>query len=123
MPFRIDLDQLVALIGATVENARNLHSSARLLLANNQFAQSVALCVLALEEIGKAMICDALASAPQGSDRAVLFDKKRSNHATKLSYLDLWPLFLKVFHGFRCLPTNAALTLAVSSGAEPRAIG
>ena len=44
------------------------------------------------------MICDALAAAPQGSDRAVLFDKKRSNHATKLSYLDLWPLFLKVFH-------------------------
>jgi AbiV family abortive infection protein len=98
MSFRIDLDQLVSLMDATIENARNLHSSARLLLANNQFAPSVALCVLALEEIGKAMICDALAMAPQGSDRAVLFDKKRSNHATKLSYLDLWPLFLKVFH-------------------------
>src|SRR5215467_7109849 len=98
MSFRVNLDQLVALLDATILNAQALPSSARLLLANKQFAPSVALCVLALEEIGKAMICDGLATALRGSDRSDLFEKKHSSHATKLSYLDLWPIFLSIFH-------------------------
>jgi AbiV family abortive infection protein len=96
MTFRIKLDQVIDLMDACIQNAEALHGASESLLASGHVPGSAALSILALEELGKSIICDGLAVARQGSGKAQRFDRKRADHQTKLLYVDHLHLFLQV---------------------------
>jgi AbiV family abortive infection protein len=84
-----DLDELVTLIQASLRNAGELLSDARLLLAADRAPRAHALATLAFEEIGKAFICilAVVPSAPLFGIRSEGdFWKAWNSHTDKLAW-------------------------------------
>lgn len=75
-------------------NALDLVKSSKLLLDNSLHAQALSLSVLALEELGKLYCIDGILYARSDGYKSDAFAKSLKSHYSKLSALELFPLFI-----------------------------
>ena len=93
--FVLAVKEIATGIQLCIDNSLQLIKEARLLYDNGYFARSLSLCVLALEEVGKAIYLDSLVFR-HTDDKEWLnnFRKKIMFHKSKLSVIDWFPVWL-----------------------------
>src|ERR1043166_6021191 len=98
--FRNTMSQVVKAVQACLYSAVQLGKAADEQLDAKRPGLAVALIVLALEELGKLLVADALAFAQPGDERAKRFEDALRSHKTKLQVLDLFPFSVEYFARF-----------------------
>lgn len=74
--------------------ANSLAASGERLLTDGNHSLALSVAVLALEEIGKAMIIDGLVFAKKSDAKVGIFDRGLRKHTEKLKYVRGFPLYL-----------------------------
>lgn len=93
--YRNSLDFVKSAIAACRDSARDLVSSAKVLLDAGQHAQALSLSVLALEEMGKLCSVDGLLLAQPKDYKSDAFGKSLKSHSAKLNAVMMLPRFIE----------------------------
>jgi AbiV family abortive infection protein len=94
-----DENEIIRGMGLCLDNARQLASEAELLYTRDHYERSLALGILALEEVGKLVYINCLAFSLTESTQRKSFDNIRRQHHAKLFALHSYPMFLVQFAG------------------------
>lgn len=93
--YRSGLASVLQGIQAAVTQGASLARSAERLLSEGDHALALSVAVLALEEIGKALLIDGLIFAKAGDEKVAAFERGHRKHTEKLRYVQALPGYLE----------------------------
>jgi AbiV family abortive infection protein len=110
--FALSIKEIAKGIQLCIDNATSLIKEANLLYENGYYSRALSLCILALEEIGKAIYLDSLAFR-YADDKKWLDNFKRNInlHESKLAVIDFFPVWL---HWWLRLINDPVVNLSVA---------
>lgn len=114
----IKAQTIVKIIDASIDNASELATCAKLLMKSGKFATSLAMSVFALEELGKAALADGLAMGKKRPVRIQNFEVGHRSHTLKLKYAAGLPLLLLSWYAHRPTPDLKLLNTIMNMNKE-----